>query len=101
MIFNAAATGNLKAIAQRLADGQDIDAKARASGLTPLMAAAITGQTDAAKLLLDEGAKPNLKSDKDGATALHRQRILLGLFHQIEADEYAEHQQWVHRHFRG
>ncbi len=70
-IWAAAATGDLDAIQQQLADGQNINAKAPSVGLTPLMAAAITGHSDAARLLLDKGAKPNLKSEKDGAAALH------------------------------
>jgi hypothetical protein len=69
-IWTAAAKGNLDAIKQQLATGQDIDAKAPSIGVTPLMAAAITGHGDAAALLLAKGAKPNIKND-DGSTALH------------------------------
>ena len=70
-IWTAAATDDCDTINAQLAAGTDVDARAPSIGLTPLMAAAITGQTEAAKLLLDRGAKPNLKSSKDGATALH------------------------------
>jgi len=69
-IWTAAAKGNLKVIKQQLAAGKDINAKAPSIGITPLMAAAITGQNDAVELLLAKGAKPNIKS-KDGNTALH------------------------------
>ncbi|MEA1952743.1 MAG: ankyrin repeat domain-containing protein [Planctomycetota bacterium] len=69
-IWTAAAKGNLEAVKQQLAADTDVNAKAPSIGVTPLMAAAITGQSDAAKLLLDKGAKPDIKN-KDGSTALH------------------------------
>jgi len=69
-IWMAAAKGNLEAIEQYLAAGKDVDAKAPSIGVTPLMAAAITGQSEAAGLLLGKGAKMDIKS-KDGSTALH------------------------------
>ena len=69
-IWTAAAKGNLEAIKQQLAAGKDMNAKAPSIGVTPLMAAAITGQGDAAGLLLARGAKPDIKSN-DGSTALH------------------------------
>ena len=47
-----------------------MNAKARSIGVTPLMAAAITGQSDAATLLLTKGAKPDIQN-KEGSTALH------------------------------
>jgi ankyrin repeat protein len=39
------------------------------AGFTPLHAAAMTGQVDLAKLLLDRGADPGARTD-DGRTAL-------------------------------
>ncbi len=69
-IWTAAAEGNLEAVKEQLAAGKDINAKAPSIGLTPLMAAAITGQSDAAGLLLAKGAKPNI-GNNDGSTALH------------------------------
>ena len=69
-IWTAAAKGNLEAINQQLVAGTDVNAKAPSIGLTPLMAAAITGQSDAATLLLSKGAKPDIKNN-DGSTALH------------------------------
>ncbi len=69
-IWTAAATGNLDAIRQHVAAGVDVNAKAPSIGVTPLMAAAITGQSDATGLLLANGAKPDIKG-KDGSTALH------------------------------
>ena len=49
--------------------------KAPSIELTPLMAAAITGQSDAAGLLLAKGAKPDIKN-KEGSTALHMAAFL-------------------------
>jgi len=69
-IWTAAAKGNLEAIEQQLAAGKDVNAEAPSIGVTPLMAAAITGQSDAAGLLLGKGAKPDVQN-KDGSTALH------------------------------
>jgi len=69
-IWTATAKGKLDAIKRHLAAGQDVNAKAPKSNVTPLMIAAITGQTDAANLLLAKGADPNL-TNNDGSTALH------------------------------
>jgi len=69
-IWTAAGKGNLEAVKQQLAAGTDVNAKAPSIGLTPLMAAAITGQSDAAMLLLGKGAKPDIKNN-EGSTALH------------------------------
>ena len=59
-----------KPIEQQLAAGADVNAKAPSIGVTPLMAAAITGQSDAAELLLAKGAKPDIRNN-EGSTALH------------------------------
>jgi len=69
-LWTAAGKGNLEAIKQQLAAGKDVNAKAPSIGVTPLMAAAITGQSDAARLLLAKGAKPDI-ANNDGSTALH------------------------------
>jgi len=69
-IWTAAAKGNLEAVKQQLAAGKDVNAKAPSIGVTPLMVAAITGQDDAARLLLGKGAKPDIKNN-EGSTALH------------------------------
>jgi hypothetical protein len=47
-IWTAAAQGNLEAIKQHLSAGTDVDAKEPTGGSTPLMIAALVGQTDAA-----------------------------------------------------
>ena len=69
-IWAAAATGNVEAIRAYAAGGGDLDAKAPSIGLTPLMVTSLAGQTDAAKLLLDKGAKPDIRNNEN-ATALH------------------------------
>jgi hypothetical protein len=69
-IWTAAGKGNLEAVKKQLAAGTDVNAKAPSIRLTPLMAAAITGQSDAATLLLSKGAKPDIKNN-EGSTALH------------------------------
>jgi len=69
-IWTAAGTGNIEAIKQHLEAGTDVDAKEPAGGSTPLMVAALVGQTEAAKLLIEKGANINARSN-DGATALH------------------------------
>ncbi len=69
-VWTAAAKGNLEAIEQQLAAGKDVNAKAPSIGVTPLMAAAITGQSDAAALLLAKGAKLDI-TNNEGTTALH------------------------------
>jgi len=69
-IWRAAASGNIEAIEQHLEAGIDVDAKETPGGGTPLIVAAIFGQTEAAKLLIEKGANVNGTSN-DGATALH------------------------------
>jgi len=69
-IWTAAGTGNIAATKQHLAAGTDPNAKDPAGGGTPLMAAALLGQTEAASLLIGRGAKVNSKNN-DGVTALH------------------------------
>ncbi|MBN2130683.1 MAG: ankyrin repeat domain-containing protein [Sedimentisphaerales bacterium] len=69
-IWRAAASGNIEAIKQHLQDGTDVDARESPGGGTPLIVAAIFGQTEVAKLLIERGANVNVGSS-DGATALH------------------------------
>ncbi|MHC4085854.1 MAG: ankyrin repeat domain-containing protein [Planctomycetota bacterium] len=69
-IWTAAGTGNLEAIKKNLAAGTDVDAKEPSGGSTPLMIAALVGQTEAAILLIEKGANINARSN-DGGTALH------------------------------
>ncbi len=69
-IWTAAAKGELAAVKHHLATGQDVNAKAPVSRVTPLMMAAITGKTEVVNFLLAKGADPNL-TNNEGSTALH------------------------------
>ena len=69
-IWTASAQGNLQAVKQHAAAGTDLNAKEPTGGSTPLIVATVFGQTDAAKLLMEKGAKVNVKN-KDKSTALH------------------------------
>ncbi len=69
-IWAASATGNIEIIKEYAESGGDMNAKAPSIGLTPLMVAALAGQTDGTKLLLDKGAKPDIRNNENG-TALH------------------------------
>ena len=68
-IWNAAAEGNIEAIKQHISAGTDLNAKEPTNGGTPLMGAALLGQTEAASLLIEKGAEVNAKNN-EGATAL-------------------------------
>ena len=68
-LWKAAWEGNVEIIKQQLAAGSDVNAKAPSIGITPLMAAAVTGQGDAATLL-SLSARPDIKNN-GGSTALH------------------------------
>ena len=68
-IWLAAASGNLPVIQQHLAYGTDVNAVEPVGGGTPLMAAALTGQTEIAGLLIAHGARLDTRNH-DGATAL-------------------------------
>jgi ankyrin repeat protein len=68
-IWTAAGTGNIEAIKQHLAGGTDLNAQEPSGGATPLLAAALYGQTEAARLLIEKNAKLETKNN-DGATPL-------------------------------
>ena len=68
-IWTAAATGNLDAIKQHVSAGTDLNAKEPTNGSTPLIVAAVYGQTEAARLLIEKGARVNARDNK-GSTAL-------------------------------
>lgn len=65
----AALRGDVAAIRQHIAAGSNLDERDPTSGGTPLITAAAFGQTAAAKLLIEAGAKVDLKNN-DGSTAL-------------------------------
>ena len=69
-LWTAAATGNHEVIERYVADGADIDAKEPAGGSSPLIVAAVYGQADTVRLLLDKGASLDVRNN-DGATPLH------------------------------
>ena len=60
--------GDYDAVRALIEEGQDVNIKS--SGLTPLMFAARHNKTEIAKLLIENGAKLKLKSDRNGFTAL-------------------------------
>ncbi len=68
-IFKAAGDGNLNALKQHIAAGTDLDQRFSDDQSTPLMIAALFGRTEAAKALIEAGAKLDLKKN-DGGTAL-------------------------------
>jgi ankyrin repeat protein len=64
-IWTAAAQGNIETIKQHVSAGTDLNAKEPAgSGSTPLILAAVYGQTEAARLLIENGANPNAQNKK-------------------------------------
>ena len=69
-IWTAAAQGDLEAVKQHISTGTDLNAKEPTGGSTPLILAAIFGQTRTAGFLIEKGALVNVRNN-DGATALH------------------------------
>ena len=69
-IHDAVLDGNIEAVKQHIADGVDVNAKAK--GWTPLLYAAVAlgDQKEIVKLLIASGADVNAK-DKSGKTPLH------------------------------
>lgn len=66
----AARKGDGKAIARLLEGGAKVDARGE-YGVTPLFAASLYGQADAAKLLIEKGADLRAATSDDGTTPLH------------------------------
>ena len=64
-------TGNTAAVQQHLRAGTDINAKEDFGGSTPLILAAIFGQSEIVKILIDAGAELDLRNSS-GGTALHQ-----------------------------
>ncbi len=60
--------GDFEAVRSLIQQGEDVNKKS--TGLTPLMFAARHNQPEIAQLLIDNGAKLNSRSDKEGMTAL-------------------------------
>ncbi len=74
-LWKAAADGDLSAIKKALENGADLSKLDQQYGIDPLGWAALNGETEAAKLLLEKGAKINNRH-KDGSTALHAAAFL-------------------------
>jgi len=66
----AAMQGNLGAVKQHIKAGSDLDEPEPAGGSSPLITAAVFGQTEAAILLIQAGADVNFKNN-EGSTPLH------------------------------
>ncbi len=71
----AVVANDLESVKILLAEGADVDEKEAASGSTPLITAALFGNADIAKVLIDAGANINAKNN-DGSTALHTAAFL-------------------------
>lgn len=69
-IWIAAATNDTEAIRQYIDSGADIDAREQMGGSSALIVASLVGNVEAAELLLENGADPNLQNN-DASTALH------------------------------
>jgi ankyrin repeat protein len=69
-LWSAAAEGNLQLIQKHLAAGTDLNLGEPSEGTTPLMFAALFGQTQAAALLIENGARVQAENSK-ADTALH------------------------------
>ena len=69
-LWKASADGNLAAIKAALESGSDLKTLDPQYGIDPLGWAALNGQTEAAKLLLEKGANIHNRH-RDGSTALH------------------------------
>ncbi|KAH7463046.1 Ankyrin-2 [Phytophthora ramorum] len=67
----AAEAGNLSLVIHHASHGAEIDARGRADGVTPLLAAVQKGCADVARYLLEKGADANAASTAGGLTSLH------------------------------
>lgn len=74
-IWTAAAEGDLVAIKKHLGNDVDVNAFDPKFGVSPLSWAALSGQTEAAKLLIEKGADVNAKN-RDGTNPLHSAAFL-------------------------
>ena len=68
-IWTAAGKGDIEVLKQHVAAGTDVNDQEKSRGSTPLLVAALAGQTGAARLLIEKGAKVNSRNN-DGATPL-------------------------------
>lgn len=75
-LWRAAAEGNIAAIEQHVAAGTDLNAREPLAGNTPLILAAVYGQSDSVNALLTAGAELEVKN-KEQITALYN-AVLFG-----------------------
>jgi hypothetical protein len=78
-LHEAAMNGDLKAIAQHIEAGSDLNEQDPMSGATPMIIATVFGKVDAVKALIEGGADINYKN-KEGATPL----IVAAVFNQVD-----------------
>lgn len=69
-IWTAVAEGDVATVTQYLGSGGDVDAKEPQGGGTPLIVAALVGQTEIARLLIENGADMEAKNS-DNTTAMY------------------------------
>ncbi|MYH79961.1 hypothetical protein F4141_04530 [Candidatus Poribacteria bacterium] len=69
-LWHAARTGDLPAMKRYIAEGADVNAPDESMNISPLAWSASHGQTEATRILIENGADVNIKDD-DGSTPLH------------------------------
>jgi ankyrin repeat protein len=75
-IHAAVITGNLGTVKQHFKNGTDLNEREPAGGSSPLISAAVFGQTEIALELIKAGADVNFRNN-DGSTALHTTAFFL------------------------
>lgn len=68
-IWTAAATGNVEVIREHISYGTDVNERDPLGGSTPLIVAALVGQTEVARVLVEHGTNLDA-TNNDGSTAL-------------------------------
>ncbi|MAG93894.1 MAG: hypothetical protein CMJ48_09115, partial [Planctomycetaceae bacterium] len=74
-LWSAASAGDRDEVERNLKAGISINAKSPSDGMTPLMTAALFGNTEIARLLIEKSADVSL-GNKEGNTALHMASFL-------------------------
>ena len=69
-LWHAARTGDLAAMRRYIAEGADVNAPDESLNVSPLAWSVSHGQTEATRLLIENGADVNIKDD-NGSTPLH------------------------------
>lgn len=73
-LWHAARTGDLRAMKRYIAEGADVNAPDESMNISPLAWSASHGQTEATRLLIENGADVNRKDD-NGSTPLHNAAV--------------------------